>query len=437
MKRGIMIFCAMLTCFATETLAQQDSIWSLEKCINYALAKNIQVRKSELSNQRYQYYADQARAGLFPSVNASVSHNFNWSKASGESGYTGMNGSNVSLNSGVTIFNASKLTNQIKQAQLDIQGGQYSLETTRESISLNILDAFLQVLYAEEQVKNSEQQIESTVGQLNLATERLAMQVISKADYAQVKSQLAGERLNLANARSQLAIAKVNLEQLMELPVTDNFNVAHPDLQDMLNQNRIPDVKSIYETALSIKPQIKNAAINKEIAGLDEKIAKAGYYPSLSASAGLGTNYSSQATDPYFEQINNGITPSLGLSLSIPIYQRKQIRTSVAVAQIGYQDAELNEINTKNQLRKTIEQACLDVSSAQIEYEANLENFSATGESAALSDEKFRQGIINSVDYLVSKTNLIVAESQLLQSKFNLIYSYKVLDFYSGIPLSL
>ncbi len=427
----------MLFCFTIESKAQQDSIWTLEKCINYALEKNIQVRKSELSNHLYQYYAGQAKAQRFPSVNATVNQNFNWSKASGGSDYTGINGSNVSVNSGVTIFGANKLTNQIKQAQLDILGGQYSLETTKESISLSILDAYLQVLYAEEQVKNSEKQIESTASQLNLASERLAMQVISKADYSQVKSQLAGEKLNLANANSQLAIAKVNLEQLMELPVSDNFNIAHPGLLDMVNQNRIPDVKSVYETALALKPKIKNAAVNKEIAAIDEKIAKAGYYPTLSASAGLGTNYSSKVTDPYFDQINNGIIPSMGLSLSIPIYQRKQIKTSVAVAQIGYQDAELSEINTKNELRKSIEQACLDVSSAQVEYEANLENFQATGESAALSDEKFRQGIINSVDYLVSKTNLIVAESQFLQSRFNLIYSYKVLDFYSGIPLSL
>lgn len=437
MKRGILIFCAMVICFATESQAQQDSIWTLEKCINYALEKNIQVRKSELSNQRYQYYAGQAKAQRFPSVNAAVSQNFTWSRASGESGFTGMNGSGVSINSGITIFNANKLANQIKQAELDIQGGQYSLETTKESISLGILNAYLQVLYAEEQVKNSEKQIESTESQLNLAAERLAMQVISKADYAQVKSQLAGEKLNLANAKSQLAIAKVNLEQLMELPVSDDFNIAHPGLQDMINQNRIPDVREVYETALAIKPQIKNAAVNKEIAALDGKIAKAGYYPTLSASAGIGTNYSSLATDPYFDQINNGINPSVGLSLSIPVYQRKQIKTSVAVAQIGYQDAEITEINTKNELRKSIEQACLDVSSAQVEYEANLENYQATGESAELSDEKFRQGIINSVDYLVSKTNLILAESQLLQSRFNLIYSYKVLDFYSGIPLSL
>ncbi|MDP4222829.1 MAG: TolC family protein, partial [Bacteroidota bacterium] len=137
------------------------------------------------------------------------------------------------------------------------------------------------------------------------------------------------------------------------------------------------------------------------------------------------------------DQLNNGISPSMGLSLSIPIYEKKQVKTNVALAKIGYQDAELSEIDTRNALRKNIEQACVDVSSAQVKYEASLENYQATSESAALSDEKFRQGIINSVDYLVSKTNLIVSESELLQSRFNLIFSYKVLDFYSGIQLTL
>ena len=77
----------------------------------------------------------------------------------------------------------------------------------------------------------------------------------------------------------------------MELPVTADFEIAQPDLSQSINQNRVPDVKSVYETALGIKPQIKNAAVSKEIAALDEKIAKAGYYPVLSASAGLSTGY--------------------------------------------------------------------------------------------------------------------------------------------------
>lgn len=427
------------TCHSMSLYLQQDSVWTLQKCIDHAFSQNIQIRKSEISNQRFGLYAEQAKAQRLPSVNASLNQNFNWSKSSatGTSGYSGTNGSNYSVNTGVTIYNASRISNQIKQADLEIEGGRYSLETTKESISLSILNAYLQVLYAEEQVKNSQKQIESTDGELNLAGERLALQSISVSDYAQVKSQLASEKLTLANSGSQLSIAKINLMQLMELPVNENFNIAHPDMQESLNQSRIPDVISVYETALALKPQIKNAAVNKQIAGLDEKIAKASYFPVLSASAGLSSGYSSKGTDAYFNQLNNGLSPAAGFSLSIPIFQKKQVKTSVGVAKLGYQDAELSETDTKNQLRKSIEQACLDVTSAQIEYEASIEKFKATRESSALSDEKFKQGIINSVDYLVTKTNLIVAESQLLQSKYNLIFSYKILDFYMGIPLSL
>lgn len=439
MKRTVLILILTLLPAPALLKGQEVKPWTLEECIEYALTQNIQVRKSILSNDRLQYYADQSKAQRFPSVNASVNQNFNWSKstATGASGLTGSNGSNYSVNSGVTIYNGSRISNSIKQAELDIEGGKLSLETTKESISLNILNAFLQVLYAEEQVKNTAKQIESTNEQLNLAQERLSLKIISQADYAQVKSQLASEKLTMANAESQLSIAKVNLMQLMELAVTSDFNIAHPNLGENINQNRIANVKSVYETSLSIKPQIKYAAINKDIAAIDEKIARAGYYPVLSASGGISSAFTSQTADHYFDQINNGIHPSVGLSLSIPIYQKKQVKTNIAVAKIGYEDAVLTETDTKNQLRKNIEQACLDVTSAQIEYEASLEKFQATQEASSLSDEKFKQGIINSVDYLVSKTNLIVSESQLLQSKYNLIFSYKVLDFFTGIPLSL
>jgi outer membrane protein len=439
MRKLILILSLSLAVMGKDIIAQQDSVWTLDKCINYALSRNIQVRKSELSNQQYMVYSEQAKAQRLPSVNASASQNFNWTKstASGETGLTGSNGSSYSVNSGITIFNASKLTYLIKQAELNIEGGTYSLETTKESISLSILSAYLQILYAEEQVSNSEKQIESIASQLNLAEEKLTLQAISQSDYAQVKSQLASEKLTLANSQSTLAIAKVTLEQLMELPVSDNFKIAHPDLSESLNQNRIPDVKLVYETALAIKPQIKNAAINKEIASLDEKVARAGLFPTLSASAGISSDFSSLNNGSYFGQINNGVFPSAGFSLSIPIYQKKQVKTSIAVAKIGYQNAELSESDTKNSLRKSIEQACVDVKSAQIKYEANKENYSATLEASLLSDEKFKQGVVNSVDYLVSKTNLIVAESDLLQSKYNLIVSYKILDFYMGIPLSL
>jgi outer membrane protein len=419
--------------------AQQENAWTLEKCIQYALKQNIQVRKTILSIETTILYAEQARAQRFPSLGASVYQNYSLGRNSSpaEPGFTGSNGTSYSVTSGMTLFNYSRINNLIRQAELEIQGGNYSLETVKESLSLNILKAFLQVLYADELVKNSRKQIESTQGQLFLAGERLALKGISQAEYAQVNSQLASEKLNLASAESQLAIARVNLMQLLELPVTESFDISRPDLGENINQNRIPDVKTVFETALAVKPQIKNAAINKEIASLDEDIARAGYYPVLSANAGITSAFSSQLEEPYFNQVNHGIRPGIGFSLAIPIYQKKQVRTNIAVSKINYLDAGLNETNTRNQLRKDIEQACQDVLSAQIEYEASLQKYDASTESSLLSDEKFKQGLINSVDYLVQKTNLVIAESQLLQSKYNLIFSYKIMDFYMGVPFAL
>jgi outer membrane protein len=421
---------------------QPKTEWSLSDCIDYALSQNIQIRKSGLTSESFQVNSEQANAQKLPSVNASVRQNFSWSNqedmTSGKTTFSGSNSSNLSVNSSLTIFNGMRLTNRIEQARLDLKSSLYSTETIKESVSLNILNAFLQVLFTGEQVKNNIKQIESTTEELNLAQERLNMKIISLSDFLQVKSQLSSEKLSLANAESQHAIAKVNLMQLMELPVDNNFTIKEPVLGDMLNKNILPDAKEVYNIALSIKPQVKSAELEKQSKALDEKIALAGYYPSLSADAGLSTGYSSFSNQSgYLKELGNQISPAAGLSLSIPVFQKKQVKTNVALARINYSNAELDEINTKNQLRKEIEQACLDVVSAQSEYEASLEKFQSTSESYALAEEKFKQGLINSVDFLFEKTNQIVAESQLLQSKFNLIFTYKILDFYSGVPIKL
>jgi len=338
----------------------------------------------------------------------------------------------------VALFNGQKLTTRIKQAELDLQSGQLYSESVKESVGLNILNAYLQVLYANESVANAEKQIEATTEQLALAKERLALSVISMSDYLQIKSELASEKSTLANAQSQLSMYKVNLMQLMELPVDANFSIGSPNLDSLLIQAAQPDAQEIYNLALGIKPQIKKATLDKESAQLDVKIAKADALPNLSMDAGLSSGYSSLTKgDGYVDQLKNKVNPSIGLSLSIPIFQKKQVKTNIAMAQIAISDAELDEINTKNQLRKDIEQACANVVSAKSEYTANIEQTTARAESYQVSTEKFKLGLMNSVDYLFEKTSLITSESKFLQSKFNLIFSYKVLDFYKGISLAL
>lgn len=417
-------------------------LWSLSDCISYALQQNIEIRGSKLNNQSNEIYHEQAKWNKLPTVSGSISQNLGWRNTddvvSGDTRFSGNNSTNFSVNSSVSLYNGLKLNNNIKQTEINMESGKFNTETIRENVSLRILDAFLQVLYTDEMVKNSEKQIESTTSQLQLAQERLNVSIISRSDYLQVKSQLASENLTLANAKSNHEMAKISLMQLMELPVDKGFDIVKPDLEGELNQLRIPEATAIYQTALEIKPQVKTAELNTQSAAYDEKIARADFYPTLSASAGLGTGYSSLSSEmAYFDQLDNSVNPSLGLSLSIPIFQKNQVKNNIKLAKIGIENANLNEINIKNQLRKNIEQACVDVTSAQIQFDASGEKYAATEESYRLAEEKFKNGLINSVDFLIEKTNLIEAESDMLQSKYNLIFSYKILDFYSGIPLSL
>jgi outer membrane protein len=430
--------------FPLKNNAQETdtTLWSLTRCIDYAHQQNIDVRSSLLNIKTSEVSFDQTKSQKLPSVNGAISQNFNWQKgedATGAStGYSGNSSNNYQVSSAVMLSNGYKLTNKVKQAELDLQSVKFNSEAIKENISLQILNSFLQVLYAEEQVKNAEKQIESTTEQLALANERLTLSIISKSDYLQVKSELASEKLTLANAKSNFEIARISLMQLMELPVNTAFDIVRPDLEKELNQVRTPDAQSVFETALGIKPQVKSAEINAESALFDEKIAKADFYPSVNLNAGVGTGYTSAfANSTYFGQLGNSISPSVGLSVSIPIFQKNQVKNNVKMAQIGIESAELNQINVKNQLRKNIEQACADVNSAQEQYEAGKEKYTSTEESYLLAEEKFKNGLINSIDFLVIKNSLILAESDLLQSKYNLVFSYKILDFYAGVPISL
>ncbi len=439
----LMITLILASAASVRAQSPQRSPMTLEDCISYALNNNIQVQQASLSEKTSELYTEQSKASVLPSLSASVNQNFNWSNspdmATGDySGLDGSNSTSYSLNSSMVLFSGNRLSNQIKQSELDLQSSLLNTDVVKESVELNILNAFLQVLYAQESVTNAEKQIEATEEQLVLAEERLNLGLVSKSDYLQIKSQLASEKLTLANAKSSLSTYRVSLMQLMEMPVNDDFVIAAPELDDLLNLGLEPHADEIYQTALEIKPQIKKVEVDLENAKLDEEIAKASKLPSLSLNAGLSTNYTNSLPGfDYATQISNQLSPSIGVSLSIPVYQQKQIRTSIGIAQIGIENAELQAINTKNTLRKEIEQAVVDVSSAQTQFDASQEQYLAISESNDVAAEKFELGLLNSVDYLFEKTNLITAESSLLQAKYNLIFTYKILDFYKGISLSL
>lgn len=413
------------------------SQWTLSDCIGYALEQNIQVRKAGVSVSVGEINLQQSKDNRWPSLNASVSENLGWQQETGTGGettWTGSSRTGASISSGLTLFDGFQLRNQVRQAGLDYRSLQYSSDQTRESVSLSILSAYLQVLYAEEQVTNSRNQAEATSEELVLAGERLSLGAIANSDYLQVKTQLASEEASLATAMNNLAMARLNLMQLMEYPVDDTFEIARPDIEAIITTAPVADPGAVYEEALLVKPQVKIAALNRESASLDLEIARGGFLPSVSVNAGMSTGFTHAAE--MGSQLKSGFSPSVGISASIPIFRNNQNRSAVNRAQYGMTTAELDELNTRNQLRKEVEQAVLDAGSALISYQAAVNRYETSLESYNVSEEKFKLGAMNSVDFLIQKTNLTAAESNLLQAKYELVYSHKIIDFYRGVVLT-
>ncbi len=431
----------LLSVAAGVSTNAQVKVWTVDDCIRYALDKNIQVQKAEVSNSIIEENLKLAKSAWYPSVSGSARQNYGWSNvqnsATGSTVFTRNDMFSVTASSGITVYNGSRIRNSVKQSETDYEADKYNTEVIRETVSLNVLNAYLQVLYAGEQVKNSNDQITSLAEQLVLADERMKLGVISNSDYLQVKSQLATEKQSLAVAQSQLSSDRISLMQLMEYPISSEFQIERPNLDSLVNQKRNPDAEGIYQTALQVKPEVKNAELARKSSQIGIDLAKSRYYPNISMDAGVSTSYSGQQKEVYSgSQLSNNISPTVGLSASIPIYSNREAKTGVAVAKLNTNNAELNEYNTRDILRKEIEQACQDVESSQIEYEASLEAYKAVKESYDVASEKYFQGLMNSVDFLIQKTSFISSESSLLQSKYRLIFSYKVLDFYSGQPLT-
>jgi len=410
--------------------------WTLTDCIDYALRENITVRKADLSTTIGQISLQQAKNNRLPGVSGSIGQNY--SRRHSESDSIDFNTStSFGLNSGVTLFSGFELKNNIKKAEINYEALKYSSQETKENISLSLLNAYLQVLYAEEKVSSSEEQVKSTAEELVLAEARYSLGGIANSDYLTVKAQLASQKQALAVAKSTLEINRVTLMQLMELPITDTFRIARPNLEQIIAVAKEQSAADIYATALEIKPQVKGAALSTEESLVNLNLAKAGYYPTISMSAGISTGLSGINKIMVTGPLSDNLSGTVGITASIPIFSRWSNKSSVSTARANITMAQLDEQNVKNTLRKEIEQACVDVRSAVIEYEAALESYESAKESYNVASGKFTNNMLNSVDLLTAKTALIQAESNLLQTKYQLVFDEKIIDFYKGIPLSL
>ena len=408
--------------------------WDLQSCIDYAKEQNITIRKNRITAASTQIDVKTAKAALFPSLSFSTSQQVvnrpyqeTSSRVSGSeiissNSKTSYNG-NYGLNASWTLYNGNKRLKTIQQEKLNNQ----------ESIA----QVYIQILYAAESVKVNESTLQVSIAQRDRGQELLNAGSIAKSDFAQLEAQVSTDRYQLVTAQATLEDYKLQLKQLLELDGENEMNIYLPALSDENVLAPLPTKKDVYISALSLRPEIEASKLNVEASELGIGIAKSSYLPTISLSAGIGTNHTSGSDFTFGEQVKNGWNNSIGLSVSVPIFNNRQTKSAVQKAKLQYETSMLSLLDEQKALYKTIEGLWLDANSAQQRYVAANEKLKSTQISYELISEQFNLGMKNTIELLTEKNNLLQAQQEQLQAKYMAILNTQLLKFYQGDQLAL
>ena len=342
MKRLLpILLCSLLLSGLRNATAQEASkTWTLQECLDYAYQNNIQVRQSRNNQLSGIEDTKQAKAALFPSLVASTTQsytNYPSSEVTDNNSYTGTYG----ITAGMTIFEGGKLRTEVKRQKVQNQMDALSVEESVNDIRIAIVQAYMQCLYAADAVRINRSTAEASKAQRYRAEEMLRTGSISRVDFAQLQSQYSSDEYQIVVAGSTLDNYKLQLKQLLELDIMEEMNPAVPGVKEENVLKALPPKNEVYETALKVMPQIRRGELGIEAAKLEEKSARAGFFPSISLSASVGTGHMSNNDFESGSQIWNRFNENVGLTLNIPIFSNRKNRTAVNKAKIALNDSYL------------------------------------------------------------------------------------------------
>lgn len=436
-----------------ETLpAAKDSLlptqWDLQTCIDYALSHNISIRKNKITSESAAIDVKTAKAAFLPSMSASVSQRIvnrpysesgtiisgdNITSSQSKTSYNGSYGIDVSW----TLYNGNKRSNTLKQQQLNNRIADLNVAESENSIEESITQMYVQILYNAEAVKIDQSTLALSEAQYNRGKELLKAGSIAKTDLAQLEAQVSTDKYQLVTAQATLQNYKLQLKQLLELDGDQEMNLYLPNIGDSGVLTPLPNKADVYQAALTFRPEIEAGKLNISASEMGIKVARSGYLPTLSLSAGIGTTNANGSDFTFGEQMKSNWNNSLGVTLSVPIFNNRTTKSAVQKAVLQKQTNELELIDQQKTLYKAIEGLWLDANSAQQQYTAALEKLRSTQTSYDLIQEQFNLGMKNTVELLTEKNNLLSAQQQMLQAKYMAILNAELLKFYQGEKIQL
>ncbi len=454
--------------------AQAQNVWTLESCIRHAHENNLNLRQQELNVEIARENLTQVASERFPNLNFNATHGYNHGRTvdpfTNEFATERVRSNNFSVSSGMVLFNGFQISNAIKQSRLMVDASRHDVEAVKNDISLAIASAYLEILLFKELIEVMEGQLEITRQQAERTKKFFEAGRVPRGNLLTIEAQAATEELQLINTQNNLQMAYINLAHLLDLREIDDFRIEIPDIE--IDPGEITDMSpaEIYNIAVRIHPDVKASQIRVLSAEKDVEIARGGRYPMLSLRGAYGTGYSGASLEviestiaepkpigytesgetvfvptydyqtqiiPFADQLENNRNRSIGLYLTIPVFNNFQTRSAINRTKVALESSKLSNRLVRDQVFKTIQQSHADAKASLKKYEATKKNAGALEESFRYTEQRFNVGMADPIEYNDAKNRLAAAESELLQAKYEFVFRIKILDFYMGNPIKL
>lgn len=421
----------------------QNGQWSLQRCIDYAIEHSITVKQQEKNVENSEISLSTARNSRLPNLNASASQSFNFGRGlTSDNTYTNRNtrSTGFDLGTSIPIYTGGQIPNNIAARRFDLQAAVADLDRARENIAVQVASGFLEALYQKELVSVAERQVELSLAQLRRIERLYQNGKQAESDVAQARSVVANDQLSLTQQRNAMQLALLDLSQLLELSTPEGFDIQQPDSLEVAQAIAcvLASPDDIFSVATVSRPQIKAEQFRLESAKRNISIARSGLLPSLNFSGGMGSSYYKTSGFPaerFGSQIENNLNHYIGLSLSIPIFNRFSVRNQIRQAKVQAENQQLALDATQKSLYKEIQQAYYNAVAARKQYEASGIAEEAAHASFDLMQKKFENGKANSTEYEEARTRHLKAQADLLQAKYTYLFRQKILNFYRGDTL--
>jgi outer membrane protein len=413
-----------------------STVVTFDEALKLALKQNTGVRQAQNTAALNSATVTQQKLAFLPSLSLSANtaqdYGRNFSQTEGQITNTTTNTLNAGLSSSVTLFDGMKNIANLRSAQADESAGEQDLARAKQTAVFTVASNFLSLVTQQQQLAVQQQNLTAQEALENQISQFVKAGSRPVSDLYQQQATVASARAGVVTTQNAVELAKVDLIQTLQLDPRGTYEFQPPTLPDSAASDARFDLDSLLNRAFAQRPDLGADASRVEAAQQDIKAANASKWPTISLTGGYNSGVSSAADVAFLDQLNQRRGGSIGIGISIPLFDRGATQAATERAQIQAENAQLSLSTQRQQVALEVRRAYLDYSAAQQQLAAADAQQKAAALAVATTQQRYQVGAATLVEVSQARATQVQAQSAYINAKNNLVFQQSLMSYYTG-----